>query len=141
MRHKCIRVVPSWQKGPPRYDTVLISTDQQAQGMQGLDVTWVHLFLSFSYLDTNYPCALVDWYDHVADAPNKDMGMWIVKPVVGSAAIVHLDMILRCAHLIPVFGPTYIDRSLKLTFNDSLDAYLSFYVNKYVDHHMHEIVF
>ena len=50
-------------------------------------------------------------------------------------------MMLQCAHLIPVFGPTYIDRSLKLTFNDSLDAYLSFYVNKYADHHMHEIVF
>ena len=67
--------------------------------------------------------------------------MWIVKPVPDNSAIIHLDSILRCTHLIPVFGQNFIDRSLGLTFSDSLDAFLFYYVNKYADHHMHEIVF
>ena len=67
--------------------------------------------------------------------------MWIVKPVQGHSTIIHLDMILQCAHLIPVFGLHYIDCSLKLTFNDSLDTFSNCYVNKYADHHTHEIVF
>ena len=111
--------------------------------MLGLNVARVHLFFSFSYQDTKYPCALINWYDHMADALYQDTGMWIVKQVTGTqrSTIVHLDMMLWCAHLIPVFGPTYVNHLLKLTFNDSLDAYLSFYINKYADHHMHEIKF
>lgn len=67
--------------------------------------------------------------------------MWIVKPASGSSGVVHIDAILRCAHLIPVFGSQYVDRQLKLTYSDSLDAFRTYYVNKYADHHMHEIVF
>jgi hypothetical protein len=67
--------------------------------------------------------------------------MWIVKPVPGSSAVIHIDAILRCAHLIPVFGQNFIDRSINLTYNNSLDAFLCYYVNKYADHHMHEIVY
>ena len=81
-----------------------------------------------------YPCALIDWYGCISNTPDEDMDMWIVKPVQGHSTIIHLDMILWCAHLIPVFGLHYLDRSLKLTFSN-------YYVNKYVDHHMHEIVF
>ena len=94
--------------------------------MQGLDTAQVCLFSSFSYQNTKYPCTLIDWYDCVADA--LDEGVWIIKPVMGSSTIVHLDMMLHCAHLIPVFGPTYVNHLLKPTFNDA-------------DYHMHEIVF
>ena len=132
--------IPSWQS-LPHFDTILVSTDQQLQGMRGLDVAHVRLFFSFTYENTEYPCALIDWYDCVSDTPDEDMDMWIVKLVWGSSTIIHLDMILQCAHLIPVFGLHYIDHSLKLTFNDSLDAFSNYYVNKYADHHMHEIVF
>ena len=108
-------------------------------GMQGLDIPHVHLFFSFTYNDIEYPCALVDWYDHAADKLANDMNMWIVKPIADSSAVIHLDTIMHCAHLIPVFGHDYVDQ--QLTLYDSLDAFLSYYVNKYADHHMHEIVF
>ena len=141
MRRERIRALPSWRRGPPRYDTVLVSTDHELEGMRGLDAGRVHLFFSFTFEDIEYPCALVDWYDRVADSLDEDTGMWIVKPASGSSGVVHIDAILRCAHLIPVFGSQYVDRQLKLTYSDSLDAFRAYYVNKYADHHMHEIVF
>ena len=80
-----------------------------------LDVTHVQLFLSFTYDDEEYLCALIDWYDWVTEAPDPDTGLWIVKPVPHSSAVVHLDVILQCAHLISVFGHGYVDRLLTLT--------------------------
>lgn len=141
MRRERIRALPSWRRGPPRYDTVLVSTNRELEGMLGLDVGRVRLFFSFTFEDIEYPCALIDWYDRAADSPDEDTGMWIVKAISGTSAIVHIDAILRCAHLIPVFGSRFVDRGLNLTFSDSLDAFLAYYVNKYADHHMHEIVF
>jgi hypothetical protein len=38
MRSERIRALPSWRNGPSRYDTVLVSTDRQLEGMIGLDV-------------------------------------------------------------------------------------------------------
>ena len=136
MQCEQIHALPSWQDGPPCYDTVLISPDRQIPGMHRLDVTHVQLFFSFNYDDEKYSSALVDWYDCVTKAP----GMWIVKPMPHSSAIVHLDVTLQCAHFILVFGG-YVDHSLNLTHNNSLDAFHDYYVNKYADHHMHEIVF
>ena len=141
MRHKCIHAILSWRNGPSRYDTVLVSTDSQLEGMLGLDVGHVRLFFSFTHENVEYPCALINWYDCVSDSPDEDTGMWIVRPVPGSYAVIHVDAILWCAHLIPVFSQNPIDRSLNLTPNNSLDAFLSYYVNKYADHHMHEIAY
>jgi hypothetical protein len=141
MRSERIRALPSWRNGPSRYDTVLVSTDRQLEGMISLDVARVRLFFSFTHEDIEYPCALINWYDRVSNSQDEDTGMWIVKPVPGSSAVIHIDAILRCAHLIPVFGQNFIDRSINLTYNNSLDAFLCYYVNKYADHHMHEIVY
>jgi hypothetical protein len=141
MRRERIRALPSWRNGPPRYDTVLVCTNSELEGMLGLDVGRVHLFFSFVHEDIEYPCALISWYDRVSDSPDEDTGMWIVRPVPGSFAVIHVDTILRCAHLIPVFGQNPIDRSLNLSPDNSLDAFISYYVNKYADHHMHEIVY
>ncbi|KAJ7113622.1 hypothetical protein C8R44DRAFT_631094 [Mycena epipterygia] len=73
--------------------------------------------------------------------------MWIVKPDFGrrrvqGLAVVHLDCILRSAHLIGVAGKDFIpEDDSDFKFPDSLDAFQFFYVNKYADHHAHEIVF
>ncbi|KAJ6597451.1 hypothetical protein B0H10DRAFT_1827103 [Mycena sp. CBHHK59/15] len=53
--------------------------------------------------------------------------------------IVHLDTLLRGAHLIPVYGSDYIPVGFRYTC--SLDAFKSFHVNKYIDHHTNEIAF
>ena len=54
-------------------------------------------------------------------------------------SMVHLDTILRSAHLMGVVGSNFIPSDLK--FHNSLDAFREFYVNKYIDHHSHEIAF
>ena len=53
-------------------------------------------------------------------------------------SVEHLDIIFRSAHLIPVFG----DGPLPTEFHyrDSLEAFTTYYVNKYADHHMFEVV-
>ena len=70
--------------------------------------------------------------------------MWVVEPDFhpdGSAfsAVIHLDSILRAAHLIPVFGQDTISTDIPLAY--SLDVFSSYYVNKYIDHHAFEIAF
>ena len=70
--------------------------------------------------------------------------MWMVEPdfdVRGGRAssVIHLDAIIRSAHLMGVAGTTFIPRHL--TFDRSLDAFKKFYVNKYIDHHAHELAF
>jgi hypothetical protein len=70
--------------------------------------------------------------------------MWVVKPDVlchGEAltSIIHLDMIVQASHLILVFGPQHVSKTL--SFTDTLDAFSSFYVNKYVDHHAFKFAF
>jgi hypothetical protein len=48
-----------------------------------------------------------------------------------------VDTILRSAHLIGVAGPHFLPKNF--TYQDSLDMFKTFYVNKYVDHYAYEI--
>ena len=145
MRRERIRAVKSWRKGPGRYDTIFINTDPLAEGMRGLDIARVQLFFSFSHNGTQYPCALVHWFSHVGDSPNDNTGMWMVEPDTSDddnepiTSIIHLDTIIRAAHLLPVFGHDYVSQTL--SFTDTLNKFTRFYVNKYADHHAFEIAF
>jgi hypothetical protein len=139
-----IRAVPSWRKGPARYDTVFLSGDPTLEGFQGLLVARVRLFLSVVHQRVTYPCALVAWYSTIGDDVCPDTGMWMVEPDydrTGSLAmsVVHLDTILRAAHLMGIAGDGFIPKTVK--FHNSLDAFKAYYVNKYIDHHSHEIAF
>jgi hypothetical protein len=49
-------------------------------------------------------------------------------------------LFLRGAHLIDVAGKEFVPLT-NFDFSDSLDAFEAFYVNKYADHHSHEIAF
>ena len=91
-----------------------------------------------------YPCALVEWFVLVSDKLCPDTGMWIVKPQIGLGggrvtSVVHVDSILHGAHLIGVYGNNHLPCDFK--FTDTLDAFISYYVNKFIDHHANEIAF
>jgi hypothetical protein len=138
MHREHIRAVSSWRKGPGRYDCVFLNRNPDLPGMKGLDVVRILLFFSFDFSGTTYPCALVHWYTLIGDEPDDETGMWIVQPEVGHdgvpvTSIVHLDCIVRAAHLIGVFGNTSIPKTLH--FSHSLDSFKYFYVNKFIDHH------
>ena len=104
-------MVPSWQRDPAHYDTILVSTNQLVEGMQGLDIAHVHLFFSFTYDGQEYPCALVDWYDLMDDKPDDDMDMWIVKPIADSSGVIHLDTIMCCSYLLQFLDMTMLTNS------------------------------
>ena len=69
--------------------------------------------------------------------------MWMVEPdfLRGKREVIHLDSILRGAHLIGVSGSHFLPSDPVFNFSRSLDAFKTFYVNKYVDRHAHEILF
>lgn len=144
VRREHIRAVRVWRKGPPRYDTMFINSDSNIEGMRGLEVARARLFFSFSSDGVNYPCALIHWYSHVGEAPDDTTGMWLVEPDLhpdGShnASIIHLDSIMRAAHLMPLHCEKSVDPALNHT--DTLDSFAYFYINKYIDHHAFEVAF
>ncbi|KAI0073291.1 hypothetical protein K474DRAFT_1686266 [Panus rudis PR-1116 ss-1] len=53
--------------------------------------------------------------------------------------VIHIDTILHGAHLIPVFRQGFLPNDFHYSY--SLDCFRSYYVNKYADHHMHEIAY
>jgi len=139
MRREYIRAVPSWRKGPARYDCVFLNSNPDVPGMLGMDVVRVLLFFSFNFEGKSYPCALVHWYTRFQEQPDSDTQLWIVQPEVNPTgapvtSIIHLDCIIRAAHLVPVFGEDFVPKTL--TFHQTLDVFKAFYVNKYVDHHV-----
>ncbi|KAG2144246.1 hypothetical protein DEU56DRAFT_870395 [Suillus clintonianus] len=85
----------------------------------------------------------------VADETKSGMRGMIVGRVKLFFSFVHNGVTYPCAlvdrfshmaaHLLPVFG----DGALPVDFHfaHSLDAFNSYYVNKYADHHANEIVF
>ena len=123
---------------------MFVEKDPILAGFRGLHVVQVCLFFSFKHNRITYPCALVRWFTPVGDEPCADTGMWMVKPDFDrhgqhATGIVHLETAIRGAHLLPVYGPALIPNDLH--FSETLCAFRIYYVNKYADHHMHQIAF
>ena len=139
-----IRATPSWRHGPARYDCIFAQKDQDLEGMRGMHAAQVILFFLFNYSGTTYPCALVRWFVPVGEEPCPDTGMWIVEPDLDTnhkriTSVIHLDCIVRSAHLLAVCGEQFLPRHIH--FSDTLSAFRAYYVNKYADHHSYEIAF
>ena len=83
MYREVIRSTPWWSQGDiagPRRDCVFVDGGSGAPGMRGLLVGHVHLFFSFSFANTDHPCALVHWYAKLGDKPDEPTGLWVVEP-------------------------------------------------------------
>ena len=150
MYREMIRSTPVWGKGKitaPRRDCVFIANaaaDGAQEGFRGLLVGRVYLFFSFQLNGVTHPCALLHWYTPFANGPDPDTGMWVVQPENDAAGyrnvgVIHIDSIVRAAHLLPIFGQAFVDTVLNYT--QTLDAFPAFYVNKYADSHANEIAF
>ncbi|KAF7334397.1 hypothetical protein MVEN_02268800 [Mycena venus] len=139
-----IRAVHKWRGGAARYDCVFVEENTDLPGFRGLLAARVLAFMSLKHEGVDYPCAAVTWFSVVGDAPCPDVGMWMVEPDLDHRRrrivdIIHIDSILRGAHLIPIYGDKPLPRGFKHTA--SLDSFRAYYVNKYADHHAHEIAF
>ena len=147
MQHELIQSNPVWQGEYPHYNTVFITTtNSDHSGFMGMCVGRVYLFFSFVYEQIDYHCTLVHWFIPVGKLVHDETGQWVVKPeFIGTGqnrrvnlAVVHVDCIARGTLLSPVFGSGYIPDDLH--FCASLDAFHTFFVNNFADHHMHEFI-
>ena len=139
MRREFIRATPSWRNGPARYDCVIVNTKPDADSACGFEIARVFLFFSFLHGDQEYSCAFVQWYSFVGTERDEDTGYWMVEPDIRDdgtphVAIIHIDCIVRAAHLMPVTRTAcFVDQ--EVTMHTSLNKYNVFYVNRFVDHH------
>ncbi|KAF5373982.1 hypothetical protein D9615_009931 [Tricholomella constricta] len=147
LHHERIRATRSWYGGPARYDCVFVGNGdaRDAPGFAGLNAARVRLFFCFEHKEKAYPCALIHWFSHVGNMPDPVTGLWRVQPDFDRSgrpvlAVIALDAIMRGAHLIGVSGQDSIPR-YHFDRSKSLDSFKTFYVNKYADHHAHEVVY
>jgi len=144
MHRERIRATTKWHGDDlGRYDCVFIGTGQ-ALGFRHLHAARVRLFFSFKLGGQIHSCALVQWFIPRGDAPDENVGMWVVEPETDASgqrvmSVIPLDSILRCAHLIPVYGTSKVP--LGFRSSQSLHAFRAFYVNKFADHHSFELAF
>ena len=114
-------------------------------GKRGLDIVRVYLFFSFKVGDNVFSCALIHQFCRSYDDPNPDNRMWIIEPDIDKdkywvMSVVHVDSIVHAAHLLPVFrGDVAIPR--EINFSSTLNAFAAFYINKYIDYHVFELIF
>ncbi|KAG1792906.1 uncharacterized protein HD556DRAFT_1432393 [Suillus plorans] len=139
MRRQHICAVPSWCNGPVHFDCAFVNTDDRHDGMLSMDVVRIFCFFSFTFTNgRTYPCALIHWFYHITEERDELTGMWMVAPSFNKdgshdLSIIHIDSIIRSAHLLPIFGTQFVPHGLQ--FYDSLDVYRGFYVNWFIDHH------
>ncbi|KAJ6492160.1 hypothetical protein C8R45DRAFT_1137267 [Mycena sanguinolenta] len=130
MHRERIRSTPSWRKHGQRRDCAFAVQNQDQLGFRSMSVVRVKLSFSFTYDGVEYLCALVEWFKKIGRSPDVCTGMWVIEPEQRGrhrlVTILHLDSLLRAAHLIPVFGTAHIPVG---------------FTNKYIDHHANEITF
>lgn len=134
----------SWRKGVSRFDCMLYKGDTlNPCGMHVLQVVRARLFFQFGYRSKLHLCALVHWFRTLENEPDEDTGMWKIEPIFNAdskprATIVAVKDLVRAAHILPVFDSTFAERNL--TFDQTLDKFKLFYVNKFVDHDSFSLV-
>lgn len=146
MHRELIRAVPIFHKRYPRYDCILAEKDSEKAGFEGLHAARVLLLFSFFHERQKYECALVHWFSPIDDEPSRVTNMWVVEPDRDNrgkrvCGVIPIGSILRGAHLLPVFGEEFIPLADKVNFTNSLNCFRAYYVNKFADHHSHEVVF
>ncbi len=141
MRWECIWSMPSWWGHEWWHDCALVVIDDSQPRMMEMNIVRVLLFFSFDYNRVEYPCAIVEWFQMVG--LDDVMSLWVVCPNITKGkrdkSILHLDSFLRGAHLILRYSMHKLP--LDFHFSYSLDAFRTYYVNKYIDHHANKNIF
>lgn len=140
MHREMVRSNPVWY-GLPRHDTVLVHLDPDRPGMEGMLAARIQLIFTFTFQDITHSCAYVEWFTPQEHALDPVTGMWKVTPeVVGgrrAVGVIDINTIVRACHLQPVHDNSKMPYGFH--FCDTLDAFHTYYVNKYIDYHTHEM--
>lgn len=143
MRREHIRSTPSWFGGKSRFDCAFVKHYKTNTMASPPDIVRVLLFFSFTFRGVHFKCALIRSFEYISRDIDEDTGMHIVRPSSVSRnpfsiSVISLDLIVRAAHLIPVFGTSFVPTHMRS--HQSLNAFQAFYVNKFVDHHTFELL-
>ena len=146
MHSEIIQCTPCWHKECAHYNTVLLKLND-VSSIASMVVTRVRLFFTLHLWDnqnTVYLCTLVDHYKILGRQPDHVMSMWKVSlDKVNNNQVLQsvepLDSIVCAVHLLPVFGTGYIPDHWPYSL--TLDSFQQFYINKYADHHSHQIIY
>ena len=136
MHHEHNWATSLWRNSPACYDTVLINSNPDIDGVQGFEIAHILLLFAFWHHGKHYPCALIHWFSFVGLEPDQDTGLWIVEPSFDDSgspflAIVHIDSIFRAVHLLATHQDAqFINRTLMM--RSKLDVFNSFYINRYI---------
>ncbi|KAJ3564082.1 hypothetical protein NP233_g8526 [Leucocoprinus birnbaumii] len=143
MCREYIRASPNWRNTGPRHDCVLIDGDPENSGFLGFNVGQVHFFFRFQWNDKMYDCAFLQWFEKAQTTACPNMGLWMVQPQVNLrkervCSVVHIDTIYSAVHLIGSTGagPT----PSQLRGDITLRAYRTYYVNKYANSTLFELL-
>ncbi|EIW76544.1 hypothetical protein CONPUDRAFT_129795 [Coniophora puteana RWD-64-598 SS2] len=142
LKRERIRSTPLWRNEAPRNDCAFVVTRPDVDGIFSMEVARILAFFSFRYEGCVYPCAVVHWYNWDGDERDENTGMYVVRPSMTASnsrhvEVVHVDSLVRGAHLLPVFGGQLIPKDMKCYH--SLDSFEAFYVNRFADHHAYEL--
>ena len=142
MRTECIHLTTSWQKQGPQHDCALVVKDQDKLRIQGMSVVRIKLFFLFTHDMKTYTGAFVEWFKCVDARPDPKTGMGKIRPDTYRngqhiTTVLHLDTFLHGVHILPVFGRDLLPSDFHFLY--SLDAFETYYISKYADHHAHEI--
>jgi hypothetical protein len=142
MHRERIRSTPNWRGTFARYDTMFIERNPDLDDILGMAIGRARLLFSFKFRGRTHACALVDWFSSYKE-PDDVTGMWVVEPEFQAngrraSSIVDLNCIVRGAHLLPVYGSSFLPEDFH--FADSLDAFRAYFVSPYIDHHSHELL-
>ena len=69
--------------------------------------------------------------------------MWVVQPEYQgnghhTLSIIPLNSIVRAAYLLPIYRSSFLPEDFH--FADSLDVFLAYFVNPYIDHHSNKFL-
>ena len=137
MRREFIRAMHSWRHGASHFDCMLYKGNTaNPRGMHDLQVVQAHLFFWFGYKNQLYSCALVHWFKTLGDEPDDETGMWKIEPIFSAdgkplATVVAVRDLVRAVHILPIFDSSFTEKNL--TFNQTLDKFKLFYINKFID--------
>ncbi|KAI0004449.1 hypothetical protein BJV74DRAFT_875685 [Russula compacta] len=109
---------PNWCREYAHYDTMFVETNSELDGMPGMAIGSAHL--------TSYSCVLVHWLVPY-DEPDKDTGIWVVQPEYQGNGHHTLSIV-----------SSFLPKDFH--FADSLDVFLTYFVNPYIDHHSNEFL-
>jgi hypothetical protein len=112
MRREHIRCHPNWRRSYPRYGTAYIAlgSDEDA-AMHGMVVGRVFLLFAVHFRNETLSAVLMHWFSPTDTGPHPDTSLWTVRPEY---------VIVRAAHLMPVFGSSFLPDDFDFTC--ALDA-------------------